>query len=450
MNDSMFQLRDLLILPIILLVIYRTSYHVRVKYYKNSEIGKFLLPGITIKVIFTILLALMVEFVYGYGDLWTYYKHALMLNNILIERPEFMLDLIFKAYTDLPIEVQVLFPNDYLYRFSDSTAWIPRIALPFTFLSFGSYWGAGFVFSSFAFIGSWKLFRMFYELFPHLKKQFAIAILFFPSVGFWCSGILKDSLGFGGITLFVYAIYMVFIKREKIFFYAIIAIFSITIVTIVKGYIIFSALPCAFIWIFLEVKSVVKKRQRKIFYAVSFLTLPIIFGVCFFLIQGSFAANAYISDEVLTDIQMIQELYEGIEGQGSFVSIGKFDGTLSSLGLMAPASIFIVLFRPFIWESSSFIMLLSALESMVLTYLTLMVFWKYKFNLMAIIREIRKKPILIFCILFSLVFAVVVGISTSNFGTMSRYRVHGIPFYLITLFLLLDARKRKLLEVEQI
>ena len=440
-NISFFQYRDIFIFPVLLFILYRTAYYYRANYYKHSEIGKFLLPALTFKIVLTVLFALIVEFYYKGGDLLSYYRHAIMLHNIMLQHPGYTFDLIFKAYVDLPTEIQVRFPTEYIYRYSGSTGYIPRISLPFTILSFGSYWGAGFAFAVFSFFGSWKIFQMFYEYFPRLKNQLAIAILFLPSVCFWCSGALKDALSFGGLTLFLFSVHVIFFKKEKKLIYSIIGITAIVIVLISKAYIILTALPCAFIWIFIELKSTTKGRQRKLFYAVSCIILPIIIGILYFVIEGSFASELYLSNTVLEEIQSKQEGYASLEVQNTFVTAGQYDGSISGLILLAPANIGLVFFRPFIWESSSVMMLFSAFESIFFTYLTFIVIWRYKFNPLAIIRGIRKKPVLIFCILFALTFGVVVGISTLNFGSISRYRIPALPFYAIVMFVLLDMKE---------
>ena len=49
-----------------------------------------------------------------------------------------------------------------------------------------------------------------------------------------------------------------------------------------------------------------------------------------------------------------------------------------------------------------------------------------------------------FCFFFSILFALFVGATTLNFGTLVRYKIPCMPFYVIALVLILDvAKKRK-------
>jgi hypothetical protein len=48
-----------------------------------------------------------------------------------------------------------------------------------------------------------------------------------------------------------------------------------------------------------------------------------------------------------------------------------------------------------------------------------------------------------YCFLFSLVFALFVGASTLNFGTLVRYKIPCLPFYAISLFLIYEKVKER-------
>jgi hypothetical protein len=48
---------------------------------------------------------------------------------------------------------------------------------------------------------------------------------------------------------------------------------------------------------------------------------------------------------------------------------------------------------------------------------------------------------ILFCLLFAILFALFVGATTLNFGTLVRYKVPCMPFYIISLVLLLQRKK---------
>ena len=52
-------------------------------------------------------------------------------------------------------------------------------------------------------------------------------------------------------------------------------------------------------------------------------------------------------------------------------------------------------------------------------------------------------PLIMYCFLFSFVFAIFVGASTLNFGTLVRYKIPCLPFFTISLFLIYEKVKEK-------
>ena len=157
-------------------------------------------------------------------------------------------------------------------------------------------------------------------------------------------------------------------------------------------------------------------------------------------LQG--ALSSYASKGITASIKNYQTNYEN---QSEFVqsnfSLGvEFDGSTGSLAKMAPAAIVATLFRPFIWESKKLSTLLSSLESLALMIFTLYVLKKV--GVMRFFKTIIKSPIVLYCFFYSLLFALFVGATTLNFGTLVRYKIPGIPFYLISLFFILEFNKK--------
>jgi hypothetical protein len=79
-------------------------------------------------------------------------------------------------------------------------------------------------------------------------------------------------------------------------------------------------------------------------------------------------------------------------------------------------------------------MLFSALESTIFMFLT--VYLIFKTGLFKTLRYIAATPIVNFCIIFSIVFAFAVGVNSGNFGTLVRYKIPMMPFYLSALYIM--------------
>jgi len=99
-----------------------------------------------------------------------------------------------------------------------------------------------------------------------------------------------------------------------------------------------------------------------------------------------------------------------------------------------PLAVNVTLFRPYIWESGKVLVFFNALESLALLLLTLKVLSVV--GLKQSLSTIRSNPTIQFALLFSIVFAFAVGISSFNFGALSRYKIPCIPFYALSMVLI--------------
>lgn len=104
----------------------------------------------------------------------------------------------------------------HLGYFSDEGNFMAiKVTTLFCFFGFGKYMVVSLLFAMLAFTGIWKLFNFFLDQYPTLGKELAIAILFLPTLTFWSSGILKDSLAIGAIGWFTYSGYQLFYRKKK-------------------------------------------------------------------------------------------------------------------------------------------------------------------------------------------------------------------------------------------
>ena len=122
------------------------------------------------------------------------------------------------------------------------------------------------------------------------------------------------------------------------------------------------------------------------------------------------------------------------EQDGSGYTLGDFDPTLLGMLEQAPAGINVTLFRPYLWEARKPIVMISAIESLL--YLMFTIVAIVRNNPIRMIQRIFADETLQFCLIFTLIFAFAVGISTSNFGSLVRYKIPCLPFYTAFLIIL--------------
>jgi hypothetical protein len=207
------------------------------------------------------------------------------------------------------------------------------------------------------------------------------------------------------------------------------------LIMIIKKYILLAFLPGILFWLFLEYnKSIRNPLLRK-------LSLP------FSLIAG--VSIAYVAAVNVTegdkqyDVSKLAErtkitadyLYSvSVSQEGSAYRLGELDGTFAGMVKLAPQAINVSLFRPYLWEVKNPLMLLSALESFIFLLLTLKLI--FKMGIINIWAKITSMPYLLFCLIFTLVFAFAVGLNSNNFGTLVRYKIPFVPFYASLLLIL--------------
>jgi hypothetical protein len=316
-----------------------------------------------------------------------------------------------------------------------------RIVALFSFLSFGSYFVNNFLFAMVAYAGMWRLFKFFYQEKPHLHKYFAVAILYFPTMVFWSSGTMKDALCIGGLGFITYSLYNLVYKKQGLLINTFTILVFGYMLLVLKVYILIAYLP--FLVLFLVLKNVTLLKNRFFRYFLAPLLIAgCIFGFSRVLDSFDEELGNYAVSNITEAVKTQQFNFQAQAESGSNFSLGaEFDGSISGLITLAPAAVVATLFRPFLWESKKLSTLLSSMESLALVFLTLYVL--FKAGLGTFFRSLFRNPLVVYCFTFSMMFAIFVGATTLNFGSLVRYKIPCLPFYLITLFLILDIARSK-------
>lgn len=438
---------DLIFAPISLLVLLIIARSVRLKYSK-TEIYKYFFPALLTRFLFTFLFILVINFFYGFGDTNMYYAAITDIHKALSDNPSLFSDIFFrlKLTEDNPLYTYFYYDGGaytHLYMLNVSNYMVPRFGVPFSLLFSNSYFAISFCFTFFSFAGCWRMFKMFVYWYPQLHKKLAIAFLFLPSVLFWGGSVMKDSICLGAIGFLLYGLFNIFIKKNRITSSLLWVIFSSFLLFYIKTYIILSIIPAIIIALFLRFRKRISDKTLRQFATI--LLFVISLGAGFFAlseITKNEMASQFAADKILKSSKSIQEGFSltGEEGQGSNFNIGTASETFGDLLLLFPIGLATTLFRPFLWEAGSPFMLFSALEGLAILTLTIMSFKKIGFKKFFSITG--SDSVLVFCLVYSLIFAGIVGVTTTNFGALMRYKIPAIPFYLALLFVVMDKSGR--------
>ena len=439
-EDFILSVYDILLPPIYVLIIYVIATYIKKKKEWSEPIYRYYVKGLLVKIVGAIALCLIYQFYYSGGDTTNYFITAKAIANVLSKNGQTFISIMEGNNT---IENFSIFDGNTgypVYWRDSNSVFVSRLLVPFFFVSGGSFITCAILLASICYSGIWKLFLLFTRQFPEIEKQLAISILFVPSVVFWGSGILKDTITLSAACWYVYYFYYFFIKKNRKISYIVYVLISAYIIISIKPYILFALLPGSVIWLSNEQLLKIKNKVIRIAAAPLFLTIGISIGFIT-LSQMDKSLGDYSLDKVLDKaVVSNQDQKQAYYGGHSF-DIGDFDANLVSVLGKSHLAIAATLFRPYLWDVKNPVMLISALENTYIMILT--IFLLIRLKILGFFTLINKNPLLLFSVLFALFFAFSVGIATSNFGSLVRLKIPCIPFFVSSLFILRHFYEKK-------
>lgn len=435
------ELKDLFLTPLYLAIFYLIAYAIRPSF-TNKYTKPYFIPALTLKFVGAIGLGVIYQFYYGGGDTFNFFSGAQGIHKAFDASFTAGLKLLLTSGGTYDPITAPYTPGILWYETGGSEYLLIRIAAIIGFLCFDTYTVIGLFFACISFSGIWMMYITFVKYRPQLYKQLAWSVFYLPSVFFWGSGLLKDSLCLGALGWLFYAFYKGAIQKRDVLRCAAIALVAAWVISGLKIYILLCFAPAALLWVFNESNARIKNPTIRL------LARPVFFG--FGLMVAFLAITNLTKGDDQYDLDKIGErskitadyLYRvSVEQNGSAYNLGEQDGTIGGMVKLAPKAIATSLFRPFLWEARNPVMLLSALEAAFFLIFTLRIFVRTGF--FTTIRLITGTPLLALCFIFSLVFSASVAISSSNFGTLVRYKIPMMPFYLAGLYILENISRTK-------
>ncbi|MBO7652366.1 MAG: hypothetical protein J6S84_06630 [Bacteroidales bacterium] len=414
------------------------------KYKNDDETKRYFFLGFAFKMACCIGFAVIYDFYYNWGgDTYYYYTASQRLGKVLFQDSSSYFRIMFDTI-DVN-NIQTLAPGIAYYPVlrDPSRYAVHRFLSPFAIIGGENYYTVNICLSLFLFLLNWKFFQYIRTKINCSDKMAFICIMLIPSVGFWSSALMKDSFTFTFNLVFIMCFAKIFFDRKIRISTIFGLIFSAYIIMELKVYILYASIAGCMVWLGSGYLKKVKSTLFK-FVIAPLLILIVAFGGMYALrfvgesVGGKFSdVDSMLGQASVTQQDLKQEYYEG----HSF-DIGDFDGSLGSLISMGPKAVIAGLYRPFIFESETAVMLLSGLENTVLLLLTLYVF--FKAGVKYTIKQILGNPFVSMCLLFSVVLALGIGISTSNFGALVRFKIPLIPFFALGWLEILFSKKKEM------
>jgi hypothetical protein len=417
------------------------------KYYYNKKFPqgtdqKLFINGLKVKMLGSIFITLIYNFYYLGGDTTAYFNDGRLLNRILFNDPVTAVRMFFISGNrgSWPDDLLTIVSN-FRMPFAANTWIIVKIAAFFGLLCFQSMLCTSLFFAFFAYACLWRFYSTLGKMYPQLKKKLGVVIIFVPSVIIWGSGIFKDTVTLAAMLVLFCSVYTIFFERKKIIKNFLTIIISGYLLLIVKDYILFSFSVSILLWLLISVSFSIRARLLRIIVLLFITGIGILsfFAAINYIGTGitEFAVKALLENTVLTG----QYLHAAsTQSEGSTYDLGTIEPTIQGFIAAAPKAINVTLFRPYLWESNKIIILFSAIESSLIFLYFIYVLFKNK--VIFFFTKILKDPYLILCVFFTLIFATFVGVSSFNFGSLVRYKIPCIPFFLTALVIIDGKRKR--------
>lgn len=390
---------------------------------------KWIVALFLLKVVSGILLFIIYQYYYPPtdSDIFHYFNDGLIIHSSFFEKPTDFLRMITGINADAP-DLQHYYTSccywlkPYYYNLPNDNLIVIRTNAIFCFFSMGNFHIHNLFFSFLGFIGLWALYKAFCTDLSGRHMLLLLCVFCFPSVLFWTSGALKESLM---MAIFGFLIYFFrsWLKKPTVFSTIAVLVLSYMMKTS-KFYVLMSALPamCAAVWI--------KFRPR---WALSkfIATHLILFAIAYFskYITGIDLVEA-ICNKQLCFISMSEDL----GNVGSFVYLPPLDNGLISMIVNIPNALYNSFFRPTIFEVKSATMLMAAIENVLIIILLVI-------GVLFLRPKNFANHYVWYCLSFIFILFVLIGLTTPVLGALVRYKVPALPFVGIVILLLINEEK---------
>lgn len=428
-----------MLLPVYLGIIFGIAYAIRNKFYPEGHPWRaYFIPALTIKMVGSVLISLIYQYYYGGGDTAEYFKQARTINSAFADSPV--------KWLNLMLHIPQWFDGDYFMYINsnlnpDRIYWydaapeymVVRIIALVNFVTFNFYLPSSVVLGALAFSGVWALFRVLSTFYPHLTRYIAIALLFIPSLALWCSGIFKDTVCLAGIGWMSYSALRMLVNRNFSPSNIALGVLSFYLISVIKVYILIAFMPALALWVtFIYLQNIRSGALRFV------VMIPVMIGAFFsFSLLSkklSDSLGKYSIENMATTAQVTRDwINQSSTDESIGYDLGNFEPTLAGMLTKLPLAVNVTLFRPYIWETKKLIQLITAFEAAAFFFLTLKVL--ITVGPRRVWAAIMNDPTIQFCLIFTVIFAFAVGISSYNFGTLSRYRTPCLPFYALSIIL---------------
>lgn len=435
---------DIILGPLFLFITFIIAYRLRNRLTEEEIERKWFLRVFFFKAFAVTFFVLIYQFYYGGGDTFGFFFWSRKVALFFVQNPFKCIQFIFTNDISLFYEFKYNYyvsGYGYLLKLGTRELTFIKLIAPLNLIAMGSYLAISYIFSLIIFISNWLLYKVFAHSFPDFKKGLIFTITLIPSVAFWGSGVLKDSIVFAGICLTIYCINEIFISKRKIVRNLILLLFSIWIIFSIRSFAILSLIPAVVLWLFLTYNSSIKQKVLRQLLSPIVILVSVL-AILGLLISVSNSLGRFSLDNLDQTVKDFQGWHEVASKDGSGYTLNTDNSSILGMLKSFPAAVNVTYFRPYLWETSGVVVLFSAVESFIIFMFFLYVFF-IKSKIIGFINLLFSEPLIMLCFVFAIIYGFTVGFTSFNFGALSRYKVPGMPLFVTMLYLIYALSSRK-------
>lgn len=433
---------DLLMGPLVLLAILLFAYNYGKRKAKTDPAYQYYFKGAVFKMLGSLgFCAIYILYFTEGGDTLDYHKNGSALINLLFTDMSKFLDVMFSSKP----EFYSYFNGDTGFpikrHFLDvKTFNVSRILFLPQLICVNSYIATCVLVSMISYAGLFKVFRVFFAQNVSYGKYAFYFILAIPSVLFWSGGISKEVIVITALGYVVWSVHNIQLRGIKSSYSIVLLTISLYVLVATKPYMFIALFPGIVLWFSIKRINTVKSVMLRVIIIPPVLILGMLMTVGIWQVSSIFLGEYSSIEGILGKAAVSQEDLQNERYDGSSFDIGAYEPTAAGVISKFPQATVAGAYRPFIIESNNAVMLFSSLENTVLLVMTIISVFYFR----SFMRLVGRNEFFVFCIVFSIILAFAIGLSTSNFGALVRFKIPLLPFFSGVLYCTLTNRRHQL------
>ena len=366
------------------------------------------------------------------ADIFKYFDDSEVMYNALYSNPTDFFKMLFGYGNDN----EYFFNNYYLKmnnwdRFYESSTYndsrtIIRFNAITRLFSMGNFHIHTLFFTSLSMIGFTGIFRSFKDFFSNKQGALIIVVFLIPSVIFWSSGALKESLLIFGMGILIYSLKQLTEQKTNLKLLTVL-ILSFILLFFIKFYVLLALLPCV-IGYFISMKFQIKNPF------ITYSSVVVVFSVLAFN-SKEIPPHFDFVETLITKQKSFIRLAEVTE-PGSRFELTKLEPTFVGVAKAIPEALANCFIRPLITKGNQFIFLPSIVENTLFIALIILAFFSRLKQTVKL--TIETKNIFWFSVFFVLLLFTIIGLTTPVSGALVRYKIPALPFLGIAILTFLN------------